>query len=96
MHFGLPRPPADHRLAGDEGDSHQMALLAAARRRHGAQSDRNEWLEGWLEGRFDDRVITKFNGHTWPSHTPDMSSLDYWPWSVCLAELKRSHSAILE
>ena len=68
-----------------------MALLAA-RRRHDAQSVQDEWLEG----RFGDRVISKLNGHTWPSRTPDMSSLDYWPWSLCLAELKRSHSAILD
>ena len=40
-------------------------------------------------------MISRLNGCTWPSCTPDMS-LDYWPWSVCLAQLRRSRSAALE
>ena len=54
------------------------------------------WVREQLKGEFDNRVISKFSGSPWPSCIPDFSSLDYWVWTVCLAELQRSPSAILE
>ena len=48
-----------------------------------------------LEGKLGDRAISRFSGRPWPSCVPDMSSLDHWLLSMCLAELRRSLSAIL-
>ena len=46
-------------------------------------------MREWLEGKFADRVISRFSDSPW-SCTPDIS-LDHWLWSVCLAELPPGH-----
>ena len=77
-------------------------VLTVIARRHfwlqqdGATEHTADRVREWLEGRFDGRVINLFSGRPLPSCTPDMSTLDYWLWSVYLAELRMSPSALLE
>ena len=77
-------------------------VRAVITRRHfwlqqdGATEHTADRMREWLEGRFDDRVINLFSGRPLSSCTPDMSNLDYWLWSVYLAGLQMSPSALLE
>ena len=50
----------------------------------------------WREGKFGDRMISRFSCRPLPPCTPEMSSLNYRLWSVCPAELRMSPSATLE
>ena len=50
----------------------------------------------WLREKFRERIISRFADKPWPSRSPDFSPLDYWFWSVCLAELRRNPPSTLE
>lgn len=50
----------------------------------------------WLRDKFGDRIISNKSERRWPPKSPDLSPLDYWFWSVCLAELRRSPPASIE
>lgn len=43
----------------------------------------------WLQDVFGNRVISRLTERPWPARSPDLSPLDYWFWSVALAELRR-------
>ena len=49
-----------------------------------------------MNSEFGNRVISRHAERPWPARSPDMSPLDYWFWSVCLAELRRSPPSTLE
>ena len=59
----------------------------------GATAHTTVRMREWLEGN---RVISRFSCCPLFSCAPDMLSLEYWLWSVCLAELRKRPSAILE
>ena len=44
----------------------------------------------WLESKFGDRVISRLTARPWPAKSPDLSPLDFWFWSVALAECRRA------
>ena len=50
----------------------------------------------WLESRFGGRVISRLTARPWPAKSPDLSPLDFWFWSVALAELRRVPPTTLE
>ena len=50
----------------------------------------------WLDGKFGDRVISRFSGCLWASCSPDVWPLDYWLCLACLVELRRSPSTTPE
>ena len=50
----------------------------------------------WLSDKFGDRIISRFAARPWPSRSPCLSPLDYWFWSVCLSELRRSPPTSLD
>ena len=35
-------------------------------------------VRDWLKEKFDNRVISRFLDHPWPTRRPDLSPLDYW------------------
>ena len=43
----------------------------------------------WLKCKFDGRVISRLTDRPWPAKSPDLSPLDFWFWSVAMAELRR-------
>lgn len=50
----------------------------------------------WLVEKFDGRVISRLTERPWPARSPDLSPLDYWFWSVALAETRRSPPETLQ
>jgi hypothetical protein len=42
----------------------------------------------WLENKFGDRVFSRLTDRPWPAKSPDLSPLDFWFWSVAMAELR--------
>ena len=46
-----------------------------------------EWLSA---AKFGNIFISRFTARSWPARSPCLSPLDYWFWSVCLSELRRS------
>ena len=50
----------------------------------------------WLATKFRERIISRYTNIPWPSRSPDLSPLDYWLWSVCLAELRRNPPSDME
>ena len=44
----------------------------------------------WLGDKFDGRVISRLINRPWPAKSPDLSPLDFWFWSVAMAELRRA------
>ena len=53
-------------------------------------------LRTWLSAKFGDRIISRFTARPWPSRSPCLSPLDYWFWSVCLAEVRKNCPASLD
>ena len=39
--------------------------------------------QGLAERKFNNRVISRFMDHPWPSRSPDLSPLDYWFLQLC-------------
>ena len=39
---------------------------------------------------FSGRVISRLTARPWPAPSPDLSPLEYWFWSVALAELRKT------
>ena len=50
----------------------------------------------WLSERFPNRVISRLTDRHWPARSPDLSPLDYWFWSVALAELSKNKITSLQ
>ena len=46
--------------------------------------------------KFGEIVISKLTNRPWPAKTPCLSPLDYWFWSVCLQELRRTPPNTIE
>ena len=44
----------------------------------------------WLAEKFGQRVISRLTDRPWQAKSPCLSPLDFWYWSVCLQELRRS------
>ena len=81
-----------HHLAGGVGSGHRAAFLAAAGWRHGAHYCQDEGvIEREVRRQGNQQVQLLPLGLLHPRHVPGLRL-----WSVCLAELRRSHSAILE
>ena len=53
-----------------------------------AHTTRN--VRQWLAERFNGRVISRLMEREWPARSPDLSPLNFWFWSVALAELRRN------
>ena len=34
----------------------------------------------WLDGHFSDRVISRWTSRPWPTHSPEFTPLDFFPW----------------
>ena len=62
----------------------------------GATAHTTNMVLEWLKNKFGDRVISRNTAQPWPAKSPDMSPLDFWFWSVCLTELRRSPPNSLE
>ena len=62
----------------------------------GATCHTTVMVRDWLHSKFGERVISRFTAHSWPAKSPDLSPLDFWFWSVCLAELRRNPPISLE
>ena len=62
----------------------------------GATCHTTVMVRNWLHSKFGTRVISRHTETPWPARSPDLSCLDYWFWSVCLAELRRSPPSSLE
>ena len=56
---------------------------------------RTEVLD-WLREKFGDRVISYKMTHPWPAKSSDLSPLDYWFWSVCMAAVRKGLPATLD
>ena len=50
----------------------------------------------WLGDKFDGRVISRLINRPWPAKSPDLSPLDFWFWSVAMAELRRAPPASIQ
>ena len=46
--------------------------------------------------KFGEIVISKLTNRPWPAKNPCLSPLDYWFWSVCLQELRRTPPNTIE
>ena len=73
----------------------------SARRQYWFQKDRatsytTHMDREWLSSKFGPRVISRHTDIPWPARSPDMSPLDFWFWSVCLEELRRSPPSTLD
>ena len=44
----------------------------------------------FLQSKFGDRIISRCTETPCLAKSPDLSPLDYWFWSQCLAELRRN------
>ena len=53
-------------------------------------------VRNWLSEKFGNRVISRLTDRPWPAKSTCLSPLDYWFWSVCLAELRRSCPSPME
>ena len=62
----------------------------------GATCHTTVMVRNWLKSKFRDRVKSRFTTHPWPAKSADHSPLDFWFWSVCLAELRRNPPTSLE
>ena len=47
-------------------------------------------VRDWLLWTFGDRIISRHTSIPWWAKSPDLSTLDFWFWYVCLAELRRN------
>lgn len=50
----------------------------------------------WLSSKFGRRVISRLTDRPWPARSPDLTPVDFWFWSVALAELRRVPPRTLE
>ena len=62
----------------------------------GAPPHTTQMVRDWLATKFGDRVISHKTDRPWPPGSPDLSPLDYWFWSMCLAELRRCPPSSME
>lgn len=53
-------------------------------------------VRDWLFSKFGERIISRHTPVPWPARSPDLSPLDFWFWSVCLAELRRNPPSSLD
>ena len=56
----------------------------------GATAHTTNLVLAFLQSKFGDRIISRRTETPWPAKSPDLSPLDYWFWSQCLAELRRN------
>ena len=63
----------------------------------GATAHCTDMVMEWLKNKFRERIIFRRSGAlAWPARSPDLSPLDYWFWSICLGELRRSPPSSLD
>ena len=63
---------------------------------NGATAHTTIQVRNWLASKFSNRIISRLTEKPWPARSPDLSPLDYWFWSVCLGELRRSPPSSLD
>ena len=56
----------------------------------GATAHTTNLVLAFLQSKFGDRIISRRTETPWLAKSPDLSPLDYWFWSQCLAELRRN------
>ena len=62
----------------------------------GATAHTTIQVRNWLASKFSNRIISRLTERPWPARSLNLSPLDYWFWSVCLGELRRSPPSSLD